>query len=140
MELCKQISFIVDSDLNCLETVLAQYETLKSDGINHEDWLECQLALAEGFTNAVRHAHKHLPPETAIEIQITITPVYLEIKIWDYGQSFNLISFKKLTSNSEELSIGGRGVEIINKVADELRYDRHFDNRNCLTIKKSLVH
>jgi len=140
LKLCKQTSFIVDSNLNCLKTVLDQYEALKPDWISQKDWLGCQLALAEGFTNAVRHAHKNMPPETAIEISISITNVYLEIKIWDYGHSFNLTSFKQSLSSSNEHSIGGRGIEILDKIADELRYDRHLDNRNCLTIKKNLKH
>jgi len=140
LKFSQQTSFIVDSNLNCLKTVLAQYEALKPDWINGKDWLECQLALAEGFTNAVRHAHKNMPPETAIEINISITSVCLEIKIWDYGQPFNLTAFKQSLSSANEQSTGGRGIEILDKVADELRYDRHLDNRNCLTIKKTLNH
>ena len=62
MKAVKQISFVVPSDLLCLGEVLGKYEEVKPEFINQRVWLECQLALAEGFTNAVRHAHKKSPP------------------------------------------------------------------------------
>jgi len=68
-----KISFQVDSDLRSLDTVLKYFQQLEPAGIPQKDWLQCQLALAEGFTNAVRHAHRHLPPEIPIEIEIEIT-------------------------------------------------------------------
>jgi serine/threonine-protein kinase RsbW len=33
---------------------------------------QCILAVSEGCTNAVRHAHKNLPRETPIELEITV--------------------------------------------------------------------
>ena len=33
---------------------------------------QCILAVSEAFTNAVRHAHKNLPRETRIELEITV--------------------------------------------------------------------
>ena len=52
--------------------------------------MQGQLAVAEGFTNAVRHAHKGLPLETPIKLEVTVFNERLEIKIWDYGQPFDL--------------------------------------------------
>ncbi|MFM7791814.1 MAG: ATP-binding protein, partial [Microcystis panniformis] len=45
-----KISFQVDSDLRSLDTVLKYFEQLEPAGIPKKDWLQCQLALAEGFT------------------------------------------------------------------------------------------
>ncbi|WP_069791586.1 ATP-binding protein [Cyanobacterium sp. IPPAS B-1200] len=137
MKAVKQISFVVPSDLLCLGEVLGKYEEVKPESINQRVWLECQLALAEGFTNAVRHAHKNLPPETIIEIEIIINPSNLEIKIWDQGNPFNLISSQESNSKDNQLKTGGRGIEILEKVADELKYEHHPNNRNCLTIKRN---
>ena len=50
---------------------------------------QCKLAVVEGFTNAVRHAHKNLPRETPIELEITVFNERLEIKIWDRGKPFD---------------------------------------------------
>jgi serine/threonine-protein kinase RsbW len=45
--------------------------------------------VVEGFTNAVRHAHKNLPIETPIELEITVFNERVEIKIWDGGKPFD---------------------------------------------------
>jgi serine/threonine-protein kinase RsbW len=50
---------------------------------------QCILAVSEAFTNAVRHAHKNLPRETPIELEITVFNERLEIKIWDWGEPFD---------------------------------------------------
>jgi serine/threonine-protein kinase RsbW len=46
--------------------------------------------VSEAFTNAVRHAHKNLPRETRIDLEITVFNARLEIKIWDWGELFDL--------------------------------------------------
>ncbi|MEG3936651.1 ATP-binding protein [Microcoleus sp. S36b_A3] len=51
---------------------------------------QCKLATIEGFTNAVRHAHKNLPLETPINLEITVFSERLEVKIWDMGEPFDL--------------------------------------------------
>lgn len=133
------ISFKVKSDLNYLKDVLSQFESLKQGWISEKDWLQCQLALAEGFTNAVRHAHKNRPPETLIEINITVGEEEIKIQIWDYGQPFQLESIQEKISQPQELATGGRGIEILQKIADNLSYDRTPDNRNRLMIRKKLT-
>ena len=138
------IFFQVNSDLNNLEFVLSQFESVKQCWIPTKPWLECQLALAEAFTNAVRHAHCNQPIDTLIDIEILVNETAIVIKIWDYGQPFDLIQAINVKVNSDcppdpfNLSIGGRGLTIINKVADKLSYDRLEDDRNCLMIYKTI--
>lgn len=138
MKVSQEISFQVKTDLVYLEEVLHRFEAMRQSWINQKDWLQCQLALAEGFTNAVRHAHKNISSETPIDIEIKVTPKEIKIKIWDYGQPFQLKSVSKRVYSMEELASGGRGIEILQKIADELNYDHLPDNRNCLVIKKIL--
>ena len=134
-----KISFHVQSDLSHLEKVLGQFETLNQEWVNPKDWLQCQLALAEGFTNAVRHAHKKLPPDTSIEIEIIVSKVAITIKIWDYGEKFDLnLGEKSLAQQNRNYSTGGRGIAILKKIADYLSYDRCDDHRNCLIIHKKI--
>lgn len=138
MKISQEVFFQVKTDLVYLEEVLHRFEAMKQDWINQKDWLECQLALAEGFTNAVRHAHKNISSETPIDIEIKVTSEEIKIKIWDYGKPFELKSVSKSLSVSGELASGGRGIDILQKIADELKYDHLPDNRNCLLIKKNL--
>jgi len=138
LKVTQHISFRVKSDLIYLKEVLSRFETLRQEWISEKDWLQSQLALAEAFTNAVRHAHKNKPPETMIEIEINIGEEEIKIQVWDFGQPFQLESLKQRVNHQGEFATGGRGVEILQKIADDLRYDRISDNRNCLTIRKKL--
>ena len=139
MNISQKVHFQVKTDVGDLEEVLRQFEAIKQDWVNHKDWLQCQLALAEGFTNAVRHAHKDKPSDTPIDIEISVTQKEINIRIWDYGQPFPLTSIPQKNPPSSDLAGGGRGIEILQKIADELSYDHHEDDRNCLLIKKILL-
>ena len=85
----KKISLQVSSDLNSLTNVLEWFELLEDLSLPTETWFEFQLALVEGFTNAVRHAHKHLPVETPIQLEVMVFQERLEFRIWDSGEYFD---------------------------------------------------
>lgn len=100
------------------------------------DWViaytdRLMLALTEGFTNAVRHAHAKLPPETSILIDFVLASDRVEIRIWDYGDPFNpeLLPEPK----PGELLDSGYGWFLLRRLADHVTYQR-VQNRNCLSI------
>jgi serine/threonine-protein kinase RsbW len=134
-----QLSFQVESKLTHLEEVLSNFESLKRQWIPSKVWLQCQLALAEGFTNAVRHAHGDKPSDTPIKIQINLNSEEIIIRIWDYGKYFQLDDICLCEDeNSQRDGIGGRGIRIMQQIANELSYERFPDSRNCLVIKKNI--
>jgi serine/threonine-protein kinase RsbW len=131
------LHFTVNSDLYLLDQVLAKFEQLYQPWILKKDWLQCQLALAEGFTNAVRHAHRYLSSETPIDIQLTLHSTRLEIYIWDQGNPFDLSGYlRKLERKTPELQSHGQGLPILQKIATHLSYNRTEDHRNLLLIIK----
>ncbi|MEG4342577.1 ATP-binding protein [Microcoleus sp. A003_D6] len=85
----QHISLQVNTDVNALTLVLEWFEQLKDLSIPNEVWWKFQLALAEGFTNAVRHAHKNLPVETPVQLEITMFNGRWELKVWDCGPCFD---------------------------------------------------
>jgi serine/threonine-protein kinase RsbW len=85
----QHISLQVNTDLNALTRVLEWFEQLKDLSLPNEVWCKFQLALAEGFTNAVRHAHKNLPVETPVQLEIIVFNGRLELKVWDCGPYFD---------------------------------------------------
>lgn len=85
----QHISLQVNTDLNALTRVLEWFEQLKDLSLPNEVWWKFQLALAEGFTNAVRHAHKNLPVETPVQLEIIVFNGRLELKVWDCGPYFD---------------------------------------------------
>lgn len=86
----QKICLKVNTDLNTVAQVLQWYEQLEQLPIPKKILDQCKLALIEGFTNAVRHAHKDMPIETPIELEVTVFTGRLEMKVWDYGQPFDL--------------------------------------------------
>lgn len=138
MEDFKQSSKQFTSDRPpALEPVLSWFDELNQPYIPQKVWLQCQLAIAEGFTNAVRHAHKNLPSEIPVNVEVSVSLHQLEIRIWDQGPPFDLEGkIQQLVKAGEHMGGSGRGILILRRIADELSYTRTDDDRNCLLIIK----
>jgi serine/threonine-protein kinase RsbW len=127
----------VKTDLAALEQVLTWFDQFHHPALPRSVWLQCQLALAEGFTNAVRHAHQGRPMDTPIEIFVCLKPDYMELQVWDEGDEYDLNQvFATLSLDMDQRSEGGRGLKLMKRMADILSYDRSEDGRNCLRIVK----
>ena len=123
----------METDLQGLEEVLQWFSQFQRFLPDPTVWLQCEIALVEIFTNAVRHAHHRCTPETPIEIQVALAHQRLEIQVWDQGAPFDLK--RHLQALPEEIDMyqeNGRGLKIVQAVADELSYQRH-DGRNCFS-------
>jgi len=137
LQLLQKAFLQVNTDLNALAQVLAWFDQFNSPPVPDGTWMRCQLALVEGYTNAVRHAHQNKPVDTPIEMEVKIYEDSLEIRIWDCGPPFDL--HKKLQAMPQKLDTeaeGGRGLRLMQRIADRLSYERLADGRNCLTIIK----
>ncbi|MBW4517068.1 MAG: anti-sigma regulatory factor [Timaviella obliquedivisa GSE-PSE-MK23-08B] len=131
----KRVKILVRTDLSLLAQVLDWFDQFKHPTLPHTVWLQCQLALAEGFTNAVRHAHQGKPLEVPIEIEVSTRSQAIEIRIWDQGSGFDLErSLNAVPAFMDLLAEGGRGLKIIEKTSDVFSYTRTADHRNCLLI------
>jgi serine/threonine-protein kinase RsbW len=130
----------VESHVRFFEKVQVWFEDFCFKYLPQHGWPNCQrsyrnlnLALAESFTNVVRHAHRDLPPETPIEIEVTLwINDRLEIKIWDYGKPFDPGTIPEPEPGT--LQVGGYGWYLIRRSVDYFIYERSPDNRNCLRI------
>lgn len=135
----KQEQLVVKSDLGVLTQVQRWFEEFCCHHMPKLCWPENQLyrlnlALAEGFTNAVRHAHQELPPETEIKIELSLSDEKMEIRIWDQGRPFNPERLEEPKPGT--LREGGYGWFLLRRLADQVLYERSQDNRNCLRIIK----
>lgn len=127
----------MSTDLKALADVLAWFDQFQAPVMPHMAWLECQLALAEGFTNAVRHAHSDKSEETPIEIKAHVTEEQIDLKIWDQGPGFEFDQYvAKASEMVDKHAEGGRGLGLIKQIADVLEYVTDTDHRNCLHIIK----
>jgi serine/threonine-protein kinase RsbW len=141
LDLLQQATIRTNTDVSALVQVLAWFDQFNHPIIPEDTWLQCQLALAEGFTNAVRHAHSGKPAETPIDIEVKVLKQGLEIRIWDSGAGFDLNqTLNMLPPLPEQTAIGGRGLKLMQHIADHLSYTPTDDQRNCLLIAKHYNH
>lgn len=145
-----QSSLMVNTDLKRLTEVVAWFEQFNCLPLTRQLWLEAQLALVEGFTNAVRHAHQNLPATTPIKLDAHITPEFFQLRIWDHGAAFdfekNLTAIRQITHHPdfEPLSREAHwGSILLLKLTTEqgwlISYDRMDNDRNCLKIEKAIT-
>ena len=140
MKVLRTLRIEVPSDLKALDKLLSQFNLVYQEFIPERDWLQCRLALAEGFTNAVRHAHKDLPSEVPIRVDVLLRQHQIEIRIWDCGAAFDLQSFIQETARKHDGWLNsGRGIPLLNKIADCLDYYRTDRQFNCLLIVKKFT-
>lgn len=137
----KQYHLQVPTELEALKEVLQWFEGLVFPLVSQKMGWQCEVALVEAFTNAVRHAHRNLPQSTPIDLEVELLPNFLEMRIWDKGQSFDLEG--KLLKGEQEANSassmekeGGRGLQFIKKLTDELQYLNLPNHRNCLIMRK----
>lgn len=138
LEVIKKISLRVKTDPNTAEQLLSWFESLNDPPfLNTNVWWQCQTVLKEGFDNVIEYAHRSLPPETPIDLEATRFPQTIEIRIWDHGSPFDLTGklaeSPKLEDNTQD---HGRGLRIMEQIADHLSYERTLDDRNCLLVIK----
>jgi serine/threonine-protein kinase RsbW len=138
-----QSSLQVETDLEAVTEVLQWFEELTSSLLPQPIGSQCQLALVEGFTNAVRHAHHDLPQTTVIDLELKVFEQGLEMRIWDQGSPFDWQAklqealCRKDSDPLEQLQQeGGRGLIFIHQLMDEVSYVRLPDQRNCLLMRK----
>ena len=143
----QQYHIQVNSDiyaLGGLQEWFQQFQNL----LPKSTWMQCNLVLVEVFTNVVSYAHAGLPEETPINIEINLddTEKFLELKICDYGEPFDIdAEIERVTKEAEknqdfqdidDIPTGGRGLMIATTIADELTYAAMPDGRNCFSMLK----
>ncbi len=127
----------VDSNPKSLQQVISWFEGLRKPYIPRKIWLECQTMLGEAFDNVLVHAHKKLPPETPIDIEVVILNRLIILKIWDLGSGFNIEEQKtKISQGVEQYAENGRGIEILQNTADYIDYINLSEKGNYLLIVK----
>jgi serine/threonine-protein kinase RsbW len=134
-----QIYLKINSDIDANREVLSWFSQMNQPPIpDSKIWWQLQTLVMEGFINIVEHAHKKLPKETMIELEAIRFINYIEIRIWSYGESFDLNQQIETTLELEEnYHERGRGLKIMSAIADKLTYELTEDNRYCLFISKN---
>jgi serine/threonine-protein kinase RsbW len=127
----------VETNLEALPAVLNWFNGHCEPQLSRQMLIQCQTILAEGFTNAVRHAHRDKSSQTPIELELSLLENQIELRIWDSGPEFDLEQRLRDSPNQPAAeAVGGRGIQLIARLADSYSY-RRTDSRNCLQITKA---
>ena len=92
------------------------------------------LVLTEASANAICHANNS-DPDKDIRVLISASDQDLIIKVFDQGEGFDIEALAKLKAQTSDE--GGRGIQIIFKLMDRVRYIQEGD-RNVLEMIKYL--
>ncbi|MFO7817476.1 MAG: ATP-binding protein [Thermodesulfobacteriota bacterium] len=97
--------------------------------IHHADFYELELCLAEAVNNVVKHAYRRKDGELEIRVA-AVSPEYIQFEVSDWGKPFVLPS-----KNPSHEDTSGRGIYIMNRIADEFDYVR-IAEKNTVRMRK----
>jgi anti-sigma regulatory factor (Ser/Thr protein kinase) len=135
----KEYSFELRNSLAELDKLCRHLERFgQKIGLSKKVILEINLVLDELFTNIICYGFDD-DREHIIRITITAENDELCICIEDDGIPFNPIKFEipDMPHSIEDCKIGGLGIHIIRKLADDICYQRCND-KNILTLRKNI--
>ncbi|BAU13986.1 anti-sigma regulatory factor, Ser/Thr protein kinase [Leptolyngbya sp. NIES-3755] len=134
---------IVQTELTAISQILAWFGTFQQSPVTQAIWLQGQIGLVEGFTNAVRHAHEELPRQTPIKLEAGIYPNHLEIRVWDRGSPFDLDALIDRVEQAYPNPIEHEahwGAALFKKLRDQhswqIDYRCSREGQNCLKLTK----
>ena len=114
-----------------LHEILRQLELELNLEESRRDWLS--LSLREAINNAVIHGNNQ-DPKKWLEVGFLVTASRLTIKVWDEGEGFSPEELEDPTTSENLYKPRGRGVFLIRKFVDEVKFSRDPDGRFCVTM------
>ncbi len=114
-----------------VERVLA---AVRPAALDDEQLDNLAVALAEALSNAAVHGNR-LSATARVRVAVAVTPGRCAvIDVADSGDGFDVDAVSDPTDDAHLLVPGGRGVFLMRRLVDELRYNRS-GNRVRLTVK-----
>ncbi|WP_299407573.1 glycosyltransferase family 2 protein [Acaryochloris sp. IP29b_bin.148] len=132
-EALKSHTLTVETKRENVQVALDWFDQLKQPQISIRTWLELQTVLGEGFDNVLKYAHKDLPANTPIDLELNISSNAIILQIWDRGPGLDDPDkiFKSL-NEVDLMAEGERGFGIMSECTDFISYNPTFDQRQCL--------
>jgi serine/threonine-protein kinase RsbW len=91
--------------------------------ISKENYGKILVSTLEAVNNAIMHGNKY-SPDKSVDVEISFKGQKLKIKVTDQGSGFipEEVPDPTLPGNIE--SLNGRGIYLMSKLADEVRYSK----------------
>ena len=128
---------ILKSNIENLDLVLLKIEEFLEDKeISMKSKLKLELIIEELFVNICNYAYEK-EGEIKIQYGLLENPLRIIMNFIDEGVKFNPLDKEgpDLTLDADQRDIGGLGLTIVRKNADEIDY-KYENNQNILTVEK----
>ena len=105
---------------------------LDSLGVASACSADVELAVTEACTNVLKHAHGG---EDEYQVQIQISPDECHIEVADSGMGADLAALGRTGELGDE---GGRGIQLMRALVDQLHFVARKDRGLCVRLQKDL--
>lgn len=123
----------IPSDISYIRKASAEIEDfLKSRSVDDSLVFDIRLCVEEAIKNAIIHGNRN-DKKRAVFISYSLKGKRFEIEIEDQGNGFDPCKVPDPTLKENLLKAGGRGVFLIQKLMDEVKYN---DNGNKVFMTK----
>jgi len=114
----------IESSVNSLHIVESTVNKISEDiGVNKGHYGKVLVSILEAVNNAIVHGNKS-DPGKFVYIDIEYNIEKLKIKITDEGDGFKHVSIPDPTHPENIESVNGRGIFLMKKLADNIRFSR----------------
>jgi len=105
-------------------------------GLTEKEVSEIRLAVDEAYTNIIKHAYNNTP-SNPVRIEVGSDTKKLWISILDQGESFKPEEYKApdILRRIKNKQRGGMGVFLIQKLMDQVQYNRKGDMNEIRMVK-----
>ena len=145
----RRIHFVIDSDLADVSLVAVAVNSVCVHlGFSNVEASEVELCVAEAVTNSIRHSY-HGRPGHNVSISLSIQAGQMHIDISDTGASMSNDEVERLVNGAQAANLetidiaslveGGRGLQIIRDLMDEVAYIREPDVNRLHLIRRMPV-
>ncbi len=121
MRLHRQLK--LESSLEHMDNVVEETDQFLSPlGLDDELVYNIVLVTTEAVTNAIEHGNGH-DASKSVHIRYEATPTLVEVSVEDEGSGFAPTDLPNPLAEENILADGGRGVYLIEEIADEVVYE-----------------
>jgi serine/threonine-protein kinase RsbW len=114
----------IESSINNLRVIEnAIDEVMNEIGINQQDYGKILVSTLEAVNNAITHGNKS-DKEKMVDVEISYRNEKLKIMVKDEGLGFLPENVPDPTIPQNLESVNGRGIFLMSKLADEIKYSK----------------
>ena len=121
MEITKTIASVKELVPYAITSILKEINLKES--LSEDDEYDFRLLLEEALVNAIQHGNDfntHLKVKTKIMLENGL----LTITVTDEGKGFDYNALPDALEGNENIKKSGRGIILMKKIADEVRFDK----------------